>query len=376
LGTAELPPDGNEPWQVGDWVRNVLLFVPLGASLAWTGVRARRAVLACATLSALVELAQRAIPGRFASVSDWVCNVTGVGIGFAWFRFAPIWMRPSSSRARRLVLVAGAAASAVLLGTGVLLAPAPSAATFYVHRTPSSLAHLAPYGGTVLDARIDDIELPSGTIPDSDAVRARLGGDYALRVDVRAGPPPTTLAAFVLITDADLNEILLLGPDRDDLVYRFRSVGDAIGFQTALVRLPHALHQIRPGDPLSLTVQRSGDDLCFAIDGAFDCGHGFTVGDGWQLLAPDYRILAAWRVILSATWLAALFLPLGFWGRWDAASAATWAVAWTALLLAPAITALRATPVSEVTGAGFGAALGIAVRRHVETRFGPQRGTR
>jgi hypothetical protein len=257
-------------------------------------------------------------------------------------------------------------AAAVAAGTGVLLAPAPSAAIYYGHHSPL-LAHLAPYGGTVRGASIDGIEIPQGRIGDSDGVRARLGGDYALRVRARAGAPPEDQAALVLITDAAQREILLLGPDRDDLVFRFRSRSQALGLETAMVRLPQALQSVGLGDALELMVERTGADLCFSIDGEVDCGHGFTVGDGWLFVAPDYRVVASSRPLLDVAWLAALFLPLGYWGRMNYASAVACALAAIALFVVPAVTALRATPVLQVAGAGLGAVLGMVVRR----RFAP-----
>jgi hypothetical protein len=106
------------------------------------------------------------------------------------------------------------------------------------------------------------------------------------------------------------------------------------------------------------------------VDSVVDCGHGFTVGDGWLLLAPDSRILTPWRPVLDAAWLAALFAPLGYWGSRNRASVAAWAVATAALLLVPVATALLPTPVFQVSGAGIGVALGMVTRRHFEARLG------
>jgi len=248
------------------------------------------------------------------------------------------------------------------VGTGVLFAPAPTVAVYFGHHTPS-LEHLAPYDGTVLEAAIDDIEIPHGWLSTSDRIRARLVGDYALRVRARSGSPPDELAALLLITDVANNEILLLGPDRDDLVYRFRSRSEPLGLENATVRLPGVLARIGSGHTLSLRVEHSANDLCFEVDRDVECGHGFAVGDGWLLLAPDYRFLARWRPTLGAAWLAALFLPLGYWGRSGAADAAAWAAAASALLLVPLALPLRSTPVSQIAGAGFGALLGMAARR-------------
>ena len=353
------------PFQLADFARNIVLFAPLGASLACNRLSVLRALLLAAALSAGIELAQGALPiaGRDASVSDWVANVAGTGLAIALCRTARTWLRPAPRTVRRLALLAGAAAAACLVGTGVLLTPDPTDAIYFGHHTPSSLAYLAPYDGTVLDASIDEVKIPYGWLPSSERIRNRLRGDYTLRVNALSGAPPTDLAALLLVTDYDNNEILLLGPDGDDLVYRFRTRADSLGLQPATVRLRRALAQIAPGSALELRVERSAADLCIAVDRDRNCGYGFTVGDGWQLFTPDDRIAGIARWPFASAWLALLFLPLGYWGRRDGASLAAGGIAAAALLLAPFVTPLRPTPVSQVASAGCGAALGLAARR-------------
>ena len=172
-----------EPFPLADLLRNLILFAPLGASLAWCQLPARRALMLAGGLSAGIELAQGALPivGRDASAIDWIANVIGAGLAMALFNAAPRWLHPSPPQSRRLALMASAIAVAVLVGTGALLAPAPTAAVYFGHHTPS-LAHLAPYTGSVLDASIDGVEIPYGEIRDSEGIQARLRGDYALRV--------------------------------------------------------------------------------------------------------------------------------------------------------------------------------------------------
>src|SRR5262249_42245419 len=155
--------------------------------------------------------------------------------------------------ARRLAGATGILAAISLIGTGVLMSPGATDAAYYGHHTPS-LPHLAPYAGSVVDASIDELEIPHGRLPASDAIRARLRGDFTLRVNARAGAPPDALAALLLVTDADQNEILLLGPSGEDLVYRYWTRGRAIGLETATVRLPRALAQIGVGSAFELRV--------------------------------------------------------------------------------------------------------------------------
>lgn len=358
---------GSGPLPLADMLRNVLLFAPLGASLAWSRVGPLRASLFSAGLSGAIELAQTGIAGRCASALDLVSNVAGAGLGFALVRSAPAWILPGPRRASALALGSALAVVAVLAGTGVLLAPVTSDATLYGHRVPA-LEHLAPYGGSVPTASIDGIVVPQGPIPESDALRKRLLGDYTLHLEVVAGEPPPSQAAFLLITDAAQREILLVGPDREDLVYGFRTRGRQLGLEAARVRLPDALRGIAPGDPLVLEVERRGPELCFSLDGVPDCGHGFTVGDGWLLLAPSNRLVSHLRPSLQLAWIAALFAPLGFWARPDPLSGAALAAAAGSLLLAPAATALAPTPMSQVVSAGCGIASGFLCRRQLTGR--------
>src|SRR5262245_60196686 len=180
---------GSGPWDLADFLRNVILFAPLGASLAWRGDRARHAILACAVLSALIELAQIAIPGRDPNPTDVIANVIGAALGVVLVETAPAWLRPSASLERALAIAAGTVAAATFTGTGILLAPAPSTATFFGQH-PSEVPHLARFAGVVLDASLDDIEIPIGRFENSSSVQTRLRGDYRLRVRALGDAPP------------------------------------------------------------------------------------------------------------------------------------------------------------------------------------------
>jgi hypothetical protein len=254
---------------------------------------------------------------------------------------------------------------ALLAATALLLAPAPTRATFYGHRTPD-LAHLAPYQGSVLSASLDGIVIPHGEIEESDALRASLAGSFALNLHAIAGPPPPSLAALLLITDLHRTEILLVGPDREDLIVRYRTRGDGLGLETPRVRLRRALLAVAPGADLEVDVQRAGADLCIALDGRRACGLGFTLGDGWQLIAPDLRALDAARPLLAALWIALLFAPLGFWMRGSAADLLAGAAALAVLFVLPGALRLLPTPPMQLGAAACGAALGAVVRRLIE----------
>ncbi|MDY7080506.1 MAG: VanZ family protein [Chloroflexota bacterium] len=66
---------------------NVVVFVPLGAALAFAlgdkpaGRRLLLATLAGAALSLCIELAQIAIPSRVSALDDWLLNTVGTAVG-------------------------------------------------------------------------------------------------------------------------------------------------------------------------------------------------------------------------------------------------------------------------------------------------------
>jgi glycopeptide antibiotics resistance protein len=65
-------------------IGNVLLFVPLGAALAFRGLTRRRSALIGLAFAATIEAAQYfVVPGRTAAVDDLLLNGLGVVLGHA-----------------------------------------------------------------------------------------------------------------------------------------------------------------------------------------------------------------------------------------------------------------------------------------------------
>ena len=139
IASAGVGPRSEGPFPLSDVVRNLILFAPLGACLAWSRVPALRALALAALLSGGIELAQGLVPiaGRDATVRDGVANAVGAGIALALFRVPPAWLRPTPAHSRWLGLAAGVAAAAVLVATGFLAEPAPTRALYFGHHTPS-----------------------------------------------------------------------------------------------------------------------------------------------------------------------------------------------------------------------------------------------
>jgi len=356
-----------------DVLVNVLLFLPLGAALAAAGMPLRRAMLGCALLSAGVEFAQLYIPGRDPSLGDIVFNTVGSGLGAVLVATAPFWLLPARPRRSQLSRAAAVAAAALCYLTGWLLAPALPERQYFALWTPN-LGHLEWYRGRVWEASIGDLQIPTGPLRNSSAVRDLLLAPegFSLRVRALAGPRTAALGALVALYDETEREILLLGPDRDDLVFRVRTRAAAWRLDEPDIRVSNALRSVAPGDSLDVTVRGSRGRYSMAVNSTGRSGLGFTVGSGWALLMYPEALPGWLRTFLTLAWVAALWAPAGFWARtrsdvWIAGGALA-----VALLGAPAVMPLRATPLLQWAAAGLGGLAGAALHLVLE-RYPPAR---
>jgi VanZ like family len=178
---------------LADVVLNAVLFLPLGATLSVAGWRPWRTVGLGALLSCGVETAQFVIPGRDPSLSDVLFNTLGMALGIALARSAPTWWQPGPRLADVLAIAGALGATSVLAVTGVLLGPSLPENTYYGEWT-QRFGHLEWYGGRVLEASLEGLEIPSGVIARSTEVRQLLLAEATIHVRARAGPRPPGLA--------------------------------------------------------------------------------------------------------------------------------------------------------------------------------------
>jgi len=353
-----------EQW-LADMLRNALLYIPLGLGLGLAGVRARRTVLFGALLSAAVEVAQIAIPGRDSSLGDVLANTGGTAVGILLLLSAPVWFRPSRRAAGTLALCWIVGVSGVWALTGWLLAPSFPRTVYYGQWTPN-LGYIAWYRGRVLDARIVDEEVRSRRVPDSDAVRrALLRGDP---IDLRfvAGPNTPRLSSIFSVYDDRQREIVLIGPRGNDLVFRYATRAARFGLDQPELRLQAGAAGWGVGDTVSLSVHRAGPGWAVQVGSA--PGHllGYTIAAGWTLLfypgsQPDWLLAA-----LGMAWMAGLLVPVGYWMRWSLASAVALGTAVIAAAGAPPAARLLGTPLVSWIAMAFGLLIGAAAWRAAE----------
>jgi VanZ like family len=370
---ATLSPSGGAPQHISlcllcgergaaDALRNLLLFAPLGVAIALCGWRGVGAVLAPMLLSLAVETAQIWIPGRDPSLGDVVFNTVGAAAGFAAIRVSVLWLRPAARSGRLLMLSALLGLVGVCGAAGFLLRPDLPASTYWGQWTPQ-LGHLEWYRGRIHSVTLGPLELPDGQLARSDMTRALLLARAPLVVHAVAGPPVPALGSLFSIADNWPREIMLLGPYRDDLIFRLRTRASAARLEQPDLRVTGMLSGIAPGDSLNVTVRANGNGYCVAVNGRESCGLGFTLGRGWGMLAFPEALSSRQRTLLDCVWTACLLLPLGFWLTGRTTGLLAMAAAAATLGLVPIAAGLMPTPPGEWMGAAAGLALGLALRR-------------
>jgi len=342
-----------------DLLLNIMLFMPLGVALVLRGSSRVRAALLALALSTTIELLQFYIPGRDPSVSDVLANTCGAVLGALIASSASSWLRPRPPPAlgSRLSRTASGLAALMCLATGLLLAPAYPDSPYFGLWTPD-LSHFVPYRGRVLSATLNGEPIPDGPIHATDSVRAALRSSDRFDLEIRAiaGPKPDDLSPLFGIFDEERREIVLLGVDREELVLRLHTRASDARLDRPELRLPGAAW--RQGDTVTMSIlARAGR---YEIDGV---AAGFTVGSGWGLfLYPQHLPLQS---ALSAVWIAALFLPAGFWARTRADALIVGLSLVAGLALVPAWTLLLQTPAAQWLAAGLGIGAGAALQRAV-----------
>lgn len=347
-----------------DLLLNIMLFMPLGAALALRGSSRARVALLALLLSTTIELLQFYIPGRDPSVSDVLANSCGAILGAFIAGSAGSWLRPRPPPAlgSRLSRSATALAALMCLATGLLLTPAYPDSPYFGLWTPD-LSQFVPYRGHVLSATLNGEPIADGPIHATDSVRSALQSSNGFDLEIRAiaGPTPEGVSPLFAIFDEDRREILLLGLDRQTIVLRARLRANDARLDRPELRASGKAW--RSGDTLGVSVVgRAGR---YEINGV---ERGFTVGSGWGLLLYLQRL--PFRSAVSAAWIAALFLPAGFWARTrvDATIVAVGVVA--SLALVPSWTPLQHSPLAQWLGAALGVAAGATLQRAMTGRLG------
>lgn len=345
---------------LADVIANVLLFTPLGVALFLRSRRVGWSVLFGALLSAAIELTQYHVPGRDPSLGDLVFDTLGTGAGALLAHSWPLWRAP----ARRWVApsVAAAAALGVMAGGILLLEPASLPGPLLPISSPAP-AYLYPYTGQVLSAGAGNLTRAPGRVDDTDALRARLRA--GVHVTAIAGPPPPGLSPLFMLLDSGGGEVLLLGLDRSELVFRYRTRAATLRLDSPDLRLAVPAAALRPGARFNASASRAERGYCLHFNRTTDCSLGFTLGDTWSVLFYPGSLSPVQKRLLELLWVAALFVPAGFWLRRSVDAPVIVAPSMLLLVALPRLLHCAPTPPGQVAAAVGGVLFGMACSRWI-----------
>lgn len=350
-----------------DAILNVVLFVPFGIALAINGFGLARSAAAAFAFSLAIEVTQLWVPGRDPSFGDLTFNTLGGSAGAFLVGSRSAWLAPARTTAARFSLAAASAVVLVVIATGFLLGPHLPHSLYYGQWTPV-LGHFHPYDGRVLDARIGEVRVPPGAFLARRELHNRLSAGAPVRVQGIAGSPTPRLASIFSIYDDDSVEILVVGRDGDDLVYREGVRAAAFRLHVPARRASGSFTGVRKGEPVTLKVEKEGTTVCLSVDERRECGVGRTAAAGRRLLYDRESWSEEARTGLDSLWLALLLLPVGFWARMRGESYLGMVLVGGALFALPAAVGLLVPGPLELFGAAVGLLVGLGLRWGVDRR--------
>lgn len=298
-----------------DAVLNILLFIPLGATLrTWLG--SRRAWWLSLASTCGIELIQHlSLPGRDPSLRDILANSLGAMIGIVLVRRWRTLVFPLPPRSRRLALLAMLLWMVVVAGTAVAARPRlPD--TEYWGQWAHAMGGFQPWRGRLLSLEIDGVPVPDGPMPDWErSRRALLSDSGVISLTMVSGPTPTGTALIASVSDSRQHEVVLVMQRGRDLLFRIRTGLQAAEFRGQTVRLRNF-----PGQATGDTVRvRAGVVRGRWLLAAETSGAAAVVqlplspGLLWTGLWPFQLLLGASTPILNGLWLGALLFPSGYW---------------------------------------------------------------
>lgn len=307
-----------------DLVLNVLLYVPLGLGLGLAG-RSWRTTLAIALLMTVtIETLQwRIIPGRFAGISDIGANVMGAAAGMLVVRHWRAFVVPTAASARRLALMGAIAWLGVVGATAWALRPAlPPAAYRLVWA--SGLAADAKLPGSILFAALNGVPLDTSPRPlrETDQAQLRAG---SLRLDLTMVSWGTTRNAtpILAVVRGERRQVLLLAQDGRALIFRQRLRARDVRFRHPAIEIPRVFPADHGGGSdqpspdtiaISATAERHGIRLTVATRARrMSRRLAYSPIMGWGLVADDDSPLVPWFRWVTAAWMMAAFVPIGYW---------------------------------------------------------------
>ena len=355
-----------------DVISNVVLFLPLGFTLALRGTRLPAVFLLSLALTVVVEVMQSLglPPGRSAALADILANTGGGLLGWALVRAHP-WLFPSSWRvAVRLCWAWTIGATSILLLTSAALGPRAQFRDESMSYTQSPFRHTPErpwYGGMIDSASVNGYRTRHiGTGPVIVMASGEPGWIYAT-VSVRGREPEYFQVPMLFVhAPGDSSPVLMLAQNGDDAQLVVTRRAWDWGLNLPALTLPGVFRRRTTTDPraLRITAEASTRSLRIAAEGDHEgarwVARPLVPTLGWTMIQSVITIDSPVAFVARYGWLTALMLPIGWWGaqagarRWRVmVIAATW-------LAAGAYASVRYLGVSPVPASDWTAMAALA----------------
>ena len=309
-----------------DVVLNVLMFVPLGAGLAFAGVRGTRAIPAMVAGAIVIECLQfLVVPGRDATLGDVLMNAAGGALGFGLGAHFDHLLTPRAAVARKLALAWCILWLGVQLLTAYSLLPVPpDPDARYFGQIAPKLAGMSAFTGNVLGAAVENTPIPDGEFAEQLTRRMHIAlrQGALVQAQVTSFVYPPLIAPIVRIADDHQREILILAQREADFIFGVRTGADVLKLrpQRFLLRgvFPPRARLSSVGYTILLR-GRYGRSAIFIAGGPEGVNREASVAprlsQGWRLVMPvqTYSDGGTLEALLSALWIGGFLLPLGHW---------------------------------------------------------------
>jgi len=298
-----------------DLILNIVLFLPLGLSLAALGWSGMAAAMSGFALSGLVEALQYlVIPGRDASLGDLVANTAGAAVGWALWASRDMWLRPSPAVARRL-------GAAWVLGVGALL----GFTHWALHSDLSGSTWYGQWGGEppefftgqVLEVRLGGVKLRHWRIPESVRRGATRAADTVLlEAVIRTGPTAVESGRVLSVADS-VARFVSFGQHGDDLTFGIRTRSAKLRLLAPRFLLDQGM-KAKLGDTLELRGQYADGRASVESQGTRlrSMDVQLTALDSWVFFWPGAVRHGSLLLLLRTGTLVVLLVPLWGWVRW------------------------------------------------------------
>ena len=302
-----------------DVVANIIMFTPVGFTLAVAMNRRWVPLAICVLTTVLIEMLQiKVVPGRDASFSDIVANSLGglVGVELAVRRHRYLW--PDPRAARRLTLMWCGVYAAICGATAWGLRPAFVPRSLWVQWDPPRAGYL-PFTGRILAFDINSIDLPSGFPRASLGLDKRLMSDNWLATATISREALRPRPSVVIRISEEVTQPFALEQLDWDLTCLQKTKAAELRLRSPRVALRDAFREPTgaDSDTLYLVCQHRDRSLVAAAH----AGHGepreevlrLSPSIGWNLLSPFDIPLSTRTRWIGVLWLLALMLPAGYW---------------------------------------------------------------